>query len=87
MTFMVTWSTAPENMKATINRFAEGDNTPEGIKQIGRWHEVGTGRGFRVIEAPDLVTVTKTTLLWSDLMDIEIVPVVNDEELGRALEG
>ena len=71
MKFMATWSTAPENQKAALERFQEGSEPMEGLTQLGRWNEVFTGRGFRLIETDDLVALTKNILYWSDLIEIK----------------
>ncbi len=47
MKYMSLWSIAPENVEATVKRFKEADPKPRpGAKLLGRWHEVGTCKGF-----------------------------------------
>jgi hypothetical protein len=41
--YMVTFHIRPENIKAAIKRFMDGEPTVEGAKIVGRWHEMGTG--------------------------------------------
>ena len=53
---------------------------------IGRWHEAGN-TGFMVCEAEDVVALDKFSHQWSDLCDIDIVPLMTDEEVGQVLAG
>ena len=52
---------------------------------MGRWHEMGTGKGYSLLEADDPVALSKYQLAWADLVDLKIVPVVGDEEIAKAL--
>lgn len=86
MHYVVVWSIKPEQFEAVIERFATADPAPEaGTKLLGRWHEMGTGKGFSLIESDDPVSLSKYQLAWADLVDLKIVPVVGDEEIARAL--
>jgi hypothetical protein len=86
--FMSVWSIKPENMPAVIDRFGTADpKPPPGVRMLDRWHEVGTGQGFALLEADDPVALSKFILAWSDLVEQKIVPVVGDEEIGKALSG
>ena len=87
MKYMVTWHIAPENYKAVIKRFGEAKEPMDGIKDLGRWHETGTGGGVRLVETDDIVALTKLNLYWSDLLELKTTPVLNDEEASRALFG
>ena len=85
MKFMKVWSITPENMEAAGKRFGEGIEPPEGIKVLGAWHEVSTGKGVTLLETDDPVALTRESLQWSDLIDMKVVPVVDAEEIGKAL--
>ena len=88
MQYIVVWSIKPENLEAVIERFTTADPQPEeGAKLLGRWHAMGTGKGFSLIEADDPVALSKYQVAWADLVDLTIVPVVGDEEMARALGG
>ena len=58
----------------------------DGLTVIGRWHEAGN-RGFMVCEADDVVALGKFSNQWSDLCDIDIVPLMTDEQVGQVLAG
>ena len=86
MKYMSVWSIAPENVEAVAKRFKEADpKMGPGAKLLGRWHEVGTGKGYGLFEADDPVELSKFFFAWSDLVDQKVVPVVEDEEIAKAL--
>jgi hypothetical protein len=86
MKYMVTFTIRPENMKATTARFMAGEPTAEGAKIIGRWHEMGTGRGFSLVESDDPVAVSKLAIAWADLIDQKTVAVIEDAQIVAALQ-
>ncbi len=86
MKYMVVYSIAPQNVKAAIKRFFEAEPL-EGVKRLGRWHEFGTVKGFDLVETDDPVAITRLNVHWADLVDMKIVPVIGDEDLGKALSG
>ena len=88
MLYLSKYSWVPENRKAIVARFMEtGGKPPPGIKLLGRWTDVAGGRGFAVYESDDPVAVGKYSYQWTDLMSMEIVPVMNDEQLAKVLAG
>ena len=88
MKYMSVWSITPENFNAVIERFSTADpKPPAGVAMLDRWHEVGTGKGYALFETDDPVALSKFVLAWADLVDQKIVPVVGDEEMGKALMG
>lgn len=85
MKYMVTYSIAPENFEATKKRFFEDTEPLEGIKRLGRWNVFGTGKGFDLLETDDLVAMSKLSYYWSDLIDLKVEPVVEDEVNVKAM--
>jgi Protein of unknown function (DUF3303) len=85
MKYITVWSIRPENMKAVIKRFQEGDPKIPGV-QMTRFHAMGTGRGFSLVESDDPVAVSKLASAWGDLVDQKTVAVVGDEEIAAALK-
>ena len=86
MKYMITWVFTPESTMAVRERFKDPEPMG-GVKQLGRWHQVGTNRGFRLIETDDPVALSKLSIYWADLIDMKIVPVVEDDEIVEALSG
>jgi hypothetical protein len=85
MKYMTVWTVRPENMKAVIKRFLEADPKIPGVK-ITRFHEMGTGHGFSLVESDDPVAVSKLAAAWSDLVDQKTVAVVEDAQIAAALK-
>ena len=86
MKYMIVFSLAPENVKAGIKRFLEAEPL-EGIKRLGRWHEFGTVKGFDLVEADDPLAIARLNVHWADLVDMKVVPVIGDEDMGKVLSG
>ena len=84
-TYMLSYRFTPEEQDEAIERFMEGSalEEPEGIESVARWHSAVGGRGWNVIETDDPKHLTDWVLNWSDLIQYEVTPVINDEELGE----
>jgi hypothetical protein len=87
MMYMTVYSIAPENFEAVKKRFFEENEPLEGVKRVGRWSEFGTSKGFDLFETDDPVAMSKLGFYWADLVDMKIVPVVEDEVVAKALRG
>jgi hypothetical protein len=88
MLFVSHWRILPGNRDATIARFAKtGGQPPQGVKMLGRWHSVASGTGFAISEADDASAMARWSLEWNDLMEMEVHPALNDEQLGAVLAG
>ncbi len=62
-----------------------GGAPPAGIKIMGRWHDVGRLKGYAIFEGDDPITIATWAYQWSDLMTLEVFPVITDEQLGKVL--
>ena len=79
MLFMSIYTWEPENRDEIIKRRVEkGSMVPEGVEIIGEWTDLGGSRGFTIYETP--MPTIDWTLAWSDLMKIEVVPIVDLEK-------
>jgi len=88
MKFLTTWKFAPEHRDAVVQRFGEtGGPPPDGVTMLARWHDVAGRRGFALCETDDAIAVAKWCREWNDLLEFEIIPVINDEQLVAALAG
>ena len=58
---------------------------PDGVKQIGRWHDMPNGRGWAVIEADSQESLTSWMMGWSGSATFPIVTPVMDDTNGRKL--
>jgi len=83
MKFMIMWKISPANYKAAVKRFLKtGAPAPKGLKTIGRWHTAGSSRGFHLVEGSD-AALAEINAEWADLLDLEVVPVVEDDVAGE----
>lgn len=88
MLFTSHWRILPGNRDAVIERFAKtGGQPPQGVTMLGRWHDVASGTGFAVSEANDASAMARWALEWNDLMEMDVRPALNDEQLGAVLAG
>ncbi len=86
MYFMSIYSFKEENRNAVVARFKEtGGAPPPGIKMLARWHDVGGRRGYTISEADDAVAMGIWSNKWTDLMTLEVFPIINDEQLVKVL--
>ena len=83
MKFMITWKASPANYRTAIERFlTTGAPAPPGLTTIGRWHTAGSSRGFHLVEGSD-AALAEHTAQWADLLDLEVLPVVDDAVAGE----
>jgi Protein of unknown function (DUF3303) len=94
MKFMLSWKLHRGKDDWGCRRFAkltpEEDQAERGdeIKLIGRWHDPIRGTGVVIVETDSAEALSSWALNWNDVMDIDIVPVLDDQEtwaLGKKL--
>jgi hypothetical protein len=54
---------------------------PQGVKLLGRWTRADLGGGFDLLETDDPKQLAEFSFTWSDLMELKITPVLDDQEL------
>jgi len=83
MKFMSTWALQPGNVQEAVDRFLAGEGAPqEGVKLLGRWHNVDCSCGYSLYETDDAAALHKGAMKWSDVLEINTVAVVEDAEAG-----
>jgi hypothetical protein len=90
MKFMVTFSWQPdaERRSEGIARFKKlGDHAPAGAKFVGRLTRADLSGGFVLLETEDPRALAEFAYTWSDLMQLSIVPVLEDEGLAQVFGG
>ena len=58
---------------------------PEGVKQIGRWHDMPNGNGVLIVETSDQEALTSFIMSWSGMCTFPIVKPVVDDATARKL--
>lgn len=75
-------------MKAAVARFkGTGAAPPNGVKMIARWHDVTQRRGLTICEADDATAIAAWCYQWSDLLEFETYPVVDDAGAAKVFFG
>lgn len=86
MKFMLTFTIPPQRRDDAMARFRKtGGQPPAGTTLLGRWTAADFSGGFDLLESDDARALTDFALLWSDLLALRIVPVVDDADLGESL--
>ena len=85
MKFMVNWSVSHEQWLDILNVFSS--MTPEqradvgdDVKMIGRWHDTNSRSGVAIMETTDLAALNRYLGKWNPFMDLDVSPVLDDEE-------
>ena len=89
MKFVLTFSikAGASHRDEAISRFLKtGGIPPIGAKLVGRWTKVDFSGGFVLLESGDPQALTQFALTWSDVIDLAIVPVSDDQELAQVLQ-
>lgn len=80
------WGSDGQQTEA-IRRFKEtGGLPPQGATMLGRWTHADFMGGAVLLETEDPKALTQFALMWSDVMELKTVPVLEDGELAHALE-
>ena len=82
---MITYAIPAEKRHEALTAFgkmtdADDDADRGGVQQIGRWHDVGAGKGVAICESNDLAAVHSWALNWNSILDLEITAVLDDDE-------
>jgi hypothetical protein len=88
MLFMSVYTYEPAQREEIVKRREEeGLSTPEGIKLTGQWSYASGGRVFTLFEADDPLVMAQWSNPWNNLGKLETFPVIDTEELIKALPG
>ena len=77
-----TWEPGQRN-EMLKRRMEKGMALSEGVKLVGEWTDLGGGRGFLLVESNDSKACMASTMVWSDLIKSEIVPVIVTADLMK----
>ena len=88
MKFMLTFAIKPgsKGRDEAIARFKKTNGQPpKGVKLLGRWTAADFSGGFDLLESDNVKALTDFSLMWSDLMELRLVPIIEDAQLARSL--
>jgi uncharacterized protein DUF3303 len=88
MKFMMSFAWSPDAQRRAegIARFSRNGGMPDGVRLLGRWTRADLGGGFDLLETDDPTRLAEFAYQWSDLMELQIAPVLEDAELATALQ-
>ena len=89
MKFIMTFAWKPDTQQRAegIARFRRtGGQPPKGAKLLGRWTKADFSGGYDLLESDDPQALAEFALMWSDLMELTISPVLEDGALAEVLE-
>ncbi len=88
MLFMVIEHFRDQDAKAVYRRFRDkGRMMPDGLAYVGSWVAADLGRCFQLMETADVTLLQRWCAEWSDLAELEIVPVTEGKATAAALAG
>jgi Protein of unknown function (DUF3303) len=87
MKFILTFTIPPETRDAAITRFLDtGGQPPPGVALLGRWTQLDLCGGVAVLESEDPQALTAFAHRWSDLLELTLAPVLEDQALSDVLQ-
>ena len=86
MLFMVVERFRNQDAKTIYRRLREkGRMMPDGLTFVSSFVSADVSRCFQLMECDDVTLFQRWVAEWSDLMEIEIVPVTAGKDTGAAL--
>ncbi len=64
----------------------EGRRMPDGLKYVGSWIEANFDRCWQLMECDDARAFQRWVAEWSDLIEMEIVPVAPSADVRAMME-
>ena len=52
----------------------------DGVTMTGRWHDMNSRSGVAIMETTDLAALNRYLGQWNPYMDLDVSPVLDDEE-------
>jgi hypothetical protein len=87
MQFILTFTVPPATRDAALARFLEtGGQPPPGVRLLGRWTQLDLCGGFVVLESEDPHALAAFARGWSDVVELTIAPVLEDQALSEVLQ-
>ena len=87
MLFMITYKTSLPTNRAGQERFKStgGAPPPSGVQKIASYHYADGSGGFTIAETSDAVALGSWAHQWTDVIALDVRPVLTDEQIGQVL--
>lgn len=87
MKFILTFTLPPETRDEAIARFLEtGGPPPPAVTLLGRWTQLDLCGGFVLLESADPQALAAFAYAWSDVLELTLAPVLEDQDLADVLK-
>jgi len=89
MKFLVTWSIDQDAWLPVLEQWtsmtpAQRADAGDDVKLIGRWHDMASRTGAGIFETTDASALSRYLGQWNPHMDLDVCPVLDDEESAEA---
>jgi len=87
MVFLVKYSLAPAAVRTAQERFVStgGAPPPPGVRKVASYHYADGSGGYTVADTDDPVALARWCNQWTDVLELDLRPVLSDEQLGQML--
>lgn len=86
MLFSLSWTHTTHNRNETITKFlATGGMPPEEVEMLSRYHNLDGSGGFAICQTDNSAALASWALDWNGLIEIQIIPIMNDETASAVL--
>ena len=85
MKFCATYRVPHSNWCQVLHTFSsltpeERADVGEGVTLIGRWHDMSSRSGVAILGSDDAASVQRFIGRWNSYMNVDLAPVLDDEE-------
>lgn len=87
MLFMIAYKTSLPTSLAGKERFigTGGAPAPNGVQKVASYHYADGSGGYTIAETNNPVALATWANEWTDVLAMDIRPILNDEQLGQVL--
>ena len=87
MQFILTFTIPPATRDEATARFLQtGGQPPPGVRLLGRWTRLDLWGGVILLESEDPQALAAFAHGWSDVVELTLVPVLEDQALSEVLQ-
>lgn len=91
MKFRINWRIEQDKWLPVLKKWTsmtkdERADAGDEVKIIGRWHDMSSRTGVVICETSDLAALQCYVGRWNPYMEVDIAPVLDDEESAAAGE-